>query len=1156
MADRGVRGTDVNRQTWDVWTLFDPSVPNAAAAQEVLARCVQEGLDEICRITARAGVRLSKAQPGGLGDQSLPGYAGANVLSQIEALFLQMQQAERPGVGGGVIWTYRDITPQTVLPHQEIRTVREVLHWGWGTCIDWAIVLTSLLRAVCLDPFLLVVTRCIRDVGGKLVRDEEGRPLEEPHALVACPLEERPQMASADPILTGAEFQEEIERRGQRWAAVEATCIPRDANGQLLTYLQATESAIRHRLPAEIAEWVDPPIDAPSCGGLSDCHVLFAVDLHAARDAGIASIRPLAPRYSPLPRVPSPAIERPELGSVIEWWRQEHAPSVMSVVGGAGRGKSGLLASFLCALPGITLGTKEIAKRDELRRQDALFFWDFEDNPHVRACASALHAYLSEDVVAGERYTFDDVGDLLVKEWCGDSVLIVLDGLEWLRDADGQLPAEGGLGKFLEACCLDAISARVLLAGRHEAAELKKHTGRVERVDLQQFPDPAAKELLVALGVKPDADRLRKIIDECGGLVLLLRLMGKALAGAEPTEWAGLIRELDPLDPYRHVLSRYYLPKARQRPGCLQLVEVLSLLENLSPTTALLNGIMAKLPGKGKRVIERLRFLVDELPLVEEISGQGESSFSLHAEERRFFASRMRGGREVRTRRQIAEHLIESAEAAWPLASREQLLGAYEAVRQLALAGKQGAANHVYRRLLSGVAAEKKREGPYDHLSRLNLLSLGRDAVNAVLAGRTGWLSLWHGLRPWERARLFNDRGGFERELGLLDESETSYRMAFLEASRWTTWFWRASSSAQEELRVNRSFALRNPPRTLIFRGHLREALAGVEEAKQHEARAGDSEGLQIAWCLEARARGGLGQVERSLALYQQAREMESADPARLTADELEKRVFTKSYSVSWAHLLARSGHPEDAAEIVRETKDALAGRGLSDYAILQCDLLQVHLDRLADAGVAWFERLRRIRQAADTAPRNDVVIWCDLSIARFALAELALRGAGSATRNELAARCIDSVDAGLRLAEGYGYALHWIDLQVARGCLHLAEADHAEARATKEKHIREAHTAARLALYGKPLVDESDPRKDSPTTPIHTLRIVGAANPACRYRWGMVNAMRLLVDCHKDGCEAPPVPAGRNLKYFERLESRLRKRLQPDPARIPVTLR
>jgi len=1148
----------MNRQTWDVWSLFDPSAPNAAAAQEVLARCVQEGLDEIFRITARAGVRLSQARHGGLGDQSLPGYAGVDVLSQIETLFHQMQD-EQPGVGGGVNWSYRDITPQTVLPHQEIRTVREVLYWGWGTCIDWAVVLASLLRAVCLDPFLLVVTRCIQDEGGGLVLDVEGRPLEEPHALVACPLEERPEIASADSVLTGTEFQEEIERRGQRWAAIEPTCIPRDADGQLPTYLQATECAIRHRLPAEIAEWVDPPMDAPPCSGLHDCRVLFAVDLHAARDAGISSIRPLAPRYRPLPRVPTPAIERPELECVTEWWSQEGAAHVMQVVGGAGSGKSGLLALFLCALPGRFLPVGEIRKRGELRKPDALFFWDFEDNPHVRACATALHAYLSEEEEAGERYMFDDVGDVLVKDWCDDSILIVLDGVESLRGADGRLAAEGGLGRFLRACCLDVIPARVLLASRHDVPEIREDAGRVERLDLdlERFRNREARELLVALGVKPDEDRLPKIIDECGGLVLLLRLMGKALAGAEPTEWAGLIRELDPLDPYRHVLAQYYLPKIRQRAGCLQLVEVLSLLENLRPTTALLDGIMAKLPGKREPAIETLRFLVDELPLAQQVSGAGEASFSLHAEERRFFAGRMHRWREVRTRRRIAKHLIERAKAVeWPLTAREELLGVYEAARQLALAGKERAANGVYRHLLSGEAAEKMREGPYDHLSRLNLLSLGREAADAVLIRRTAGLAPWLELRPWERARLLNDRGGFERELGLLDESEASYRMALLETRKWTTWLWRASSSAREELRVNRSFALRNPPRTLIFRGHLREALVGIEEARQHEARAGDSEGLQIAWCLEARARGGLGQVDRAGALYRRTQKMESADPDRLTTNELRKRVFTKSYSISWAHLLLRSGDRKGAADVIRKTKTALKGWDPSDYAILQCDLLQVHLDRLDDEGVGWSERLQQIRQMADASPRNDVVIWCDLSIARFALAELASSHVDQETRHELSRRCRNAVDIGLRLAERYGYALHWIDLQVARGRLHLAEADHAEERATKEKHIREAHTAARLALYGKPLVDASEPDRDSRTVPVHTLRMVGALNLACCYLWGMVNAVRLLVDCHNDECEAPPVPAGRNLKDFERLESRLRKRLQPDPAKIPVTLR
>ena len=371
------------------------------------------------------------------------------------------------------------------------------------------------------------------------------------------------------------------------------------------------------------------------------------------------------------------------------------------------------------------------------------------------------------------------------------------------------------------------------------------------------------------------------------------------------------------------------------------------------------------------------------------------------------------------------------------------------------------------------------------------MLSVGLHAIEAILTGDEDRGRIWDRLRPWEEARLLNDKGGFERELGALKESEKSYSEALKIVEEAGNWW--ALPPARGRLSLNKSFALRNPPRTLIQRGLLTKGYEAAARSLEYEREVRDREGQQIALCLMAQAKGLLGEVGEANKLYGTVLD-------RLREKDRE-HFYTKGYALRWARLLLRAGERDEAESLIDESlKEAKRKRFLKDDVIyLMADILQRSRD------------LEEIRDAAGQTRRREVEIWCQLEMARDAL------------NNRVFTRGVSLITTGLELCERYGYALYWIDLQVVRGRLAL-----------EQGLLREAHMAARLALYGRPLVDEDDPGKDDRERAVDELSMIGALNASCGYAWGAHDGLDLLLDIQQRRAGLT-LPEGRSSDDFER---------------------
>jgi hypothetical protein len=267
------------------------------------------------------------------------------------------------------------------------------------------------------------------------------------------------------------------------------------------------------------------------------------------------------------------------------------------------------------------------------------------------------------------------------------------------------------------------------------------------------------------------------------------------------------------------------------------------------------------------------------------------------------------------------------------------------------------------------------------------------------------------------------------------------------------------------------------------------------------------------------------------------------------------RRLYTRGYSVRWAHLLMRSGQTSEAARLLHRTREETLDA--SDYVLQMCEILDVHAHQSTD----WSEVLQRVRDEARDARRIELEIWCDLSLGRFALERLReQRCTRDQERETLLAIGQDATHAGLALADAYGYALYWVDLRFAEGMLHLENA----ARLAGSGDLAEASAAA-LAAWDSALCTLNGQEQDgnacpTPDTPRATLRRIGAAHEDCRYAWGKVNGLflkkRVLESGHgpRDLVEAE----GGSLGQIAQEEADLRAQLQASEQcrSVPPTVR
>ena len=121
-------------------------------------------------------------------------------------------------------------------------------------------------------------------------------------------------------------------------------------------------------------------------------------------------------------------------------------------------------------------------------------------------------------------------GERLAKLIAHRRTLLVLDGLEPLQNPPG--PQEGRVREPSLQALLRELAAfntgLCVITTRLPVADIADHEGTsVLRYELEQLSSDAGAQLLRALGVKGDEEKLRSASDEFGGHCLALTLVGQ-----------------------------------------------------------------------------------------------------------------------------------------------------------------------------------------------------------------------------------------------------------------------------------------------------------------------------------------------------------------------------------------------------------------------------------------------------------------------------------------------------------------------------------------------------------------------------------------------------------------------------------------------------
>jgi serine/threonine protein kinase len=210
-----------------------------------------------------------------------------------------------------------------------------------------------------------------------------------------------------------------------------------------------------------------------------------------------------------------------------EAWANQHV-NIVTIVAWAGAGKSTLVNQWLLRMAA-----------EHYRSAELVFGWSFYRQGTSGRASSAdefLDATLSwfgdPDPRLGTAW---EKGERLAKLIAHRRTLLILDGLEPLQNPPG--PHEGrlrdpslqgllrGLATFINGLCV--------ITTRLPVADLADHERRSAlRYDLEQLSSEAGAQLLRALSIIGDEEKLRSASDEFGGHCLALTLLGSYLTDA------------------------------------------------------------------------------------------------------------------------------------------------------------------------------------------------------------------------------------------------------------------------------------------------------------------------------------------------------------------------------------------------------------------------------------------------------------------------------------------------------------------------------------------------------------------------------------------------------------------------------------------------
>ena len=509
------------------WDWSDP------AQRADLARYVLENLNEVVKIVKEAEEDLKNIPP--WHDPSFDGYDSGEperVRAQVKAIFQRLQKG-KPRAGKYL--TYRVEPPDSPKGRQRLRLAREILHWGHSECLGWVLLFAACVLHVRINP-LVIITRN-KETGGV-------------HALLGYWLYE----LNFDQVVVDGKNVESNLSHGYI-KAVNATRIAVDEEGGTRSFEEAESEAHGGLLPPCNPDW----------------EILFAVDLRKAREEGIKPLLPLDPWSRNHTLSPAEHFQqRPELEKIKDWWRNEGSYGVLALVGIGGAGKTALVHRFLAQLPMSGIQEAGVEKDETLPILDALFVWSFYEHPDIDQCATALYNYLTDGQVS--KATFEQVQEVLSKNWRGCRVLLVFDGVERLQIAPGIEPEEEGgtfgqflpecapLGRFLQWCCDRPRPVHVLITSRYSLTDLRRYeaVGGYRPVGIGELPRESARALLKkALGRDdiPDTDPgLNGLIEEFGNHAQTLNLLGNALriwCDSDPTR----VQELPSLEDVKKLAA-------------------------------------------------------------------------------------------------------------------------------------------------------------------------------------------------------------------------------------------------------------------------------------------------------------------------------------------------------------------------------------------------------------------------------------------------------------------------------------------------------------------------------------------------------------------------------------------------------------------------
>jgi hypothetical protein len=202
--------------------------------------------------------------------------------------------------------------------------------------------------------------------------------------------------------------------------------------------------------------------------------------------------------------------------------------NVVTIVAWAGVGKSTIVNHWL----------RRMAAK-HYRSAELVFGWSFYRQGTSRETSSAdefldvaLTWFGDPDPRLGTAW---EKGERLAKLIAHRRTLLVLDGLEPLQNPPG--PQEGRLREPSLQALLRELAAfnkgLCVITTRTPVADIADHERTsVPRRDLDHLSDDAGAQLLRALGVKGDEEKLRHASDEFGGHCLALTLLGSYLADA------------------------------------------------------------------------------------------------------------------------------------------------------------------------------------------------------------------------------------------------------------------------------------------------------------------------------------------------------------------------------------------------------------------------------------------------------------------------------------------------------------------------------------------------------------------------------------------------------------------------------------------------